>query len=108
MYLKMKAAGDNGRWKLIEIEEVEWDTTWGELSDSILEMMDSKQPDEARPFIDKRCGIHFISMLVRKKGADSDFEIYCNTQAYVLNDKGETLETLVRRFPKEKQQLNTN
>lgn len=101
MYLKIKMAGENGSWRLFEIEEIEWDTTWGTLTDDTLEMMDTVESRRARPYVDKQCGRHFISMLVRKKGADDDIQMYCNTQAYVLNDNGETLETLVRRFPKQ-------
>lgn len=100
MYLKIKVAGDNGSWRLFEVDEVEWDTTWGELSDEILSKMDTKPSRKARPYIDGRCGRYFSSLLIRKSGADEDMQIYCNTQAYLLNDNGETLETIVRRFPK--------
>lgn len=108
MYLKIKLAGENGSWRLFEIDEVEWNTTWGTLTDETLDKMDTIESLKFRPYVDKRCGVHFISMLIRKRGADTDVQLYCNTQAYVLNDNGETLETLVRKFPKEHKQLNTN
>lgn len=101
MYLKIKMAGENGSWRLFEVDEVEWNTTWGTLSDETVSKMNDAESLKFRPYVDVRCGRLFRSMLVRKKSKDEDIQMYCNTQAYVLNDKGETLETIVRRFPKD-------
>lgn len=87
MYIKLKKH-EGGSWRVIEIDECEWDTTRQSIKAGDL-------PHSSRPFMSPDYPPEFMNIYIRRKGEDHDTHIYCNTQAYLLNDNGETIEKLI-------------
>lgn len=99
MYLKIKGT-EGGTWHFLHIEELEYNTTRKKCSTELLNPEAYTSLIEGREFIDQKCDQYFIKIIAKKINETKKIQISCNTQAYLLNEKGETIETLIRNFPK--------
>jgi len=103
MYLKVKIPGSNGKWRLFEVDEIEWNTTRREIQNWPVSF---DNDPKCKCYLSSNLSNFYVEIWVRKCGDNEDIKIYCNTQAYILNDNGETIETIIRQFRTVNEKLN--